>query len=65
MSPAMRFDPVGGVLIIPALAAMLLAVLPGYRLTARINVIAALRHVRRRLVAVLRPARAKPLLPRR
>src|SRR6516165_2917080 len=38
----MRFDPVGGVLIIPALAAILLAVLPGYRLTARINVIAAL-----------------------
>ena len=38
----MRFDPVGGVLIIPALAAILLAVLPGYRLTARINVIATL-----------------------
>src|SRR3984893_7601119 len=37
-----RFDPVGAVLIIPALAAMLLAVLPGYRLTARINVVAAL-----------------------
>jgi hydrogenase-4 component F len=41
MSQAMRFDPVGGVLMIPVLAAMLLAVLPGYRLTARINMIAA------------------------
>src|ERR1700737_792746 len=38
----MTFDPVTAVLLIPAGAAMLLAVLPGYRLTARINVIAAL-----------------------
>src|SRR5271157_2513628 len=38
----MIFNPVGAVLLIPALAAMLLAALPGYRLTARINVIAAL-----------------------
>jgi hydrogenase-4 component F len=38
----MIFNPVAAVLLIPALAAMLLAVLPGYRLTARINVIAAL-----------------------
>ena len=36
------FDPVAGILLIPALAAVLLALLPGYRLTARINVIAAL-----------------------
>ena len=36
------FDPVAGILLIPALSAMLLALLPGYRLTARINVIAAL-----------------------
>jgi hydrogenase-4 component F len=38
----MTFDPVVAVLLIPAGAAMLLAVLPGYRLTARINVLAAL-----------------------
>jgi hydrogenase-4 component F len=38
----MTFNPVGAILLIPALAAILLAVLPGYRLTARINVIAAL-----------------------
>src|ERR1700736_761553 len=37
----MTFDPVIAVLLIPAGAAMLLAVLPGYRLTARINVLAA------------------------
>src|SRR3979490_1326952 len=38
----MTFDPVTAVLLIPAGAAMLLAALPGYRLTARINVLAAL-----------------------
>src|SRR6202049_217233 len=38
----MTFDPVTAVLLIPAGAAMLLATLPGYRLTARINVLAAL-----------------------
>ena len=38
----MTFDPVIAVLLIPAGTAMLLAVLPGYRLTARINVLAAL-----------------------
>jgi hydrogenase-4 component F len=38
----MTFDPVIAVLLIPAGAAMLLAALPGYRLTARINVLAAL-----------------------
>src|SRR5881398_1521796 len=38
----MSFDAVTAVLVIPALAAALLAVLPGYWLTARLNVIAAL-----------------------
>ncbi|MFZ1924109.1 MAG: hydrogenase 4 subunit F [Xanthobacteraceae bacterium] len=36
----MSFDALIGVLLIPALAAALLAVLPGYRVTARINVLA-------------------------
>jgi hydrogenase-4 component F len=35
-------DALVGVLVIPAAAAVLLAVLPGYRLTARLNVLAAL-----------------------
>jgi hydrogenase-4 component F len=35
-------DPVVGVLAIPAISAALLAILPGYRLTARLNVVAAL-----------------------
>ncbi|HTM74385.1 MAG TPA: hydrogenase 4 subunit F [Pseudolabrys sp.] len=35
-------DALAGVLIIPAAAAVLLAVLPGYRVTARLNVLAAL-----------------------
>ncbi len=34
-------DALGGVLLIPALAACVLAALPGYRLTARLNVLAA------------------------
>ena len=34
-------DALTGVLLIPAVAAALLAVLPGYRLTARLNVLAA------------------------
>ena len=38
----MRFDGVIAVLVIPAFAAAILAVLPGYRLTARLNVLAAL-----------------------
>src|SRR6476619_857832 len=38
----MTFDPVTAVLLIPAGAAMLLAAMPGYRLTARINLLAAL-----------------------
>ncbi|HYA06399.1 MAG TPA: hydrogenase 4 subunit F [Xanthobacteraceae bacterium] len=36
----MRFDALTGVLLIPAVAAALLAALPGYRLTARLNVAA-------------------------
>ena len=35
-------DPVVGLLAIPAISAALLAILPGYRLTARLNVVAAL-----------------------
>ncbi|HMF27012.1 MAG TPA: hydrogenase 4 subunit F, partial [Pseudolabrys sp.] len=38
----MTIDALTGVLLIPAFAAVLLAALPGYRLTARLNVIAAL-----------------------
>src|SRR5438874_2782950 len=38
----MSFDALVAVLIIPAVAAGLLSVLPGYRLTARLNVIATL-----------------------
>src|SRR5512141_2332792 len=38
----MPLDALTGVLLIPAFAAALLAALPGYRLTARINVLAAL-----------------------
>src|ERR1051326_9150106 len=36
----MSFDGLTGVLLVPAIAAALLAVLPGYRLTARLNVLA-------------------------
>jgi len=38
----MRIDALSGVLLIPALAACLLAALPGYRLTSRLNVVATL-----------------------
>ena len=38
----MPFDAVIAVLVIPAVAAALLAVLPGYRITARLNVLATL-----------------------
>ena len=38
----MRFDALEAVLLIPLVAAVFLAVLPGYRLTARLNVLAAL-----------------------
>ncbi|HTH33660.1 MAG TPA: hydrogenase 4 subunit F [Xanthobacteraceae bacterium] len=37
----MTFDPLAGVLIVPAAAAALLAALPGYRITARLNIAAA------------------------
>ena len=40
MSPG-SFDAVTAVLVIPAATAALLAVLPGYRLTSRLNVLAA------------------------
>jgi len=36
----MTFDPLAGVLIVPAAAAALLAALPGYRTTARLNIVA-------------------------
>ena len=39
---SMTFDAVTAVLVIPAVAALLLAVLPGYRLSAYVNVAAAL-----------------------
>ena len=38
----MRFDALAAVLLTPAVAAALLALMPGYRLTARLNVVAAL-----------------------
>jgi len=38
----MMIDSLTGVLLVPAIAAALLAALPGYRLTARLNVLAAL-----------------------
>ena len=41
----MNFDALTGVLLIPAVAAALLAALPGYRLTARLNVLATLADV--------------------
>ncbi len=40
--PVLAFEPVFAVLIIPALSAVLLALLPGYWLAARLNVVAAL-----------------------
>ena len=36
----MQFDPAAAVLLIPAVSAALFAVLPGYRVTARLNVVA-------------------------
>jgi hydrogenase-4 component F len=38
----MTFDPLAAILVTPALAASLLAALPGYRITARLNVLATL-----------------------
>ena len=49
-------DALTGVLLIPAAAAALLAILPGYRMTARINVVAALATFLDRLFAVRDPA---------
>lgn len=40
--PLLAFDTVTAVLLIPVVAAALLALLPGYRLTARLNVVASL-----------------------
>lgn len=40
--PLLAFDAVTAVLLIPVVAAALLALLPGYRLTARLNVVASL-----------------------
>lgn len=40
--PVLAFDAVAAVLLIPVVAAALLALLPGYRLTARLNVVASL-----------------------
>jgi hydrogenase-4 component F len=36
------FEPIAAILVIPAVSALVLAVLPGYRLTARLNVLATL-----------------------
>ncbi|MDI6837146.1 MAG: hydrogenase 4 subunit F, partial [Rhizobiaceae bacterium] len=41
-SPLLAFDAERAVLVIPIVAAVVLAVLPGYRLTARLNVVASL-----------------------
>ena len=38
----MTIDALSGVLLIPSAAAVILATLPGYRLSARLNVFAAL-----------------------
>ena len=57
--------PLTGVLVIPAVAAALLAVLPGYRVTARLNVAATPLTLPLRAVAVLRPAGAGRLSPGR
>ena len=38
----LAFDAVGAVLLVPLATAALLAILPGYRLTARLTVIASL-----------------------
>jgi hydrogenase-4 component F len=40
MSGAVTFDAMTGLLLVPAIAAVLLALLPDYRLTARLNVLA-------------------------
>jgi hydrogenase-4 component F len=56
-------DSLAGVLIIPAAAAVLLAVLPGYRLTARLNVLATfLTFATASLLFVVEPASGTYLL---
>ena len=60
MSP--MFDPVMLVLIIPAVAAAILAALPGYRLAARINVLAALLTFLSALGLLVTPERAEDFL---
>lgn len=42
LSPLLAFDAVAAVLIIPVVAAALLTLLPGYKITARLNVLASL-----------------------
>jgi hydrogenase-4 component F len=58
------FDPVACVLLIPIVSAALLAALPGYRLTARLNVIASLLTflAASSLLVVARPAPGQYLL---
>ena len=60
---AMNFDALTGVLLIPAVAAALLAALPGYRLTARLNVVATFLTFASGRVAVHRRAQVRPLSP--
>jgi hydrogenase-4 component F len=56
------FDPVMLVLIIPAVAAAILAALPAYRLAARINVLAALLTFLSALALLVTPERAEDFL---
>ena len=49
----MSFDAVTAVLAIPATAALLLALLPGYKLTAYLNVGGDIAQLPRRAVAIL------------
>jgi hydrogenase-4 component F len=41
LMPDLAFEPVTALLLIPGISAIILALLPGYRLTARLNVLAA------------------------
>jgi len=59
---SLMFDPVMLVLIIPAVAAAILAALPGYRLAARINVLAALLTFLSALGLLVTPERAEDFL---
>ncbi len=49
------------ILAIPAVSAVLLGLLPGFRAAARINMLATLPHLPRGAVAFRREARAEPL----